>query len=407
MLLRMAITLAVALWLIPGGGARAQGQEAGAAVQDRMAITGGAQTLDDILRRQRGEKVDLSFRRKALGNPEAAAPITAPLGTLGGVSDPELWRAYRYGLADLTTQIRGPAATVVIQDGGMRWLQWRRDLLPGVGGWMLVGMIALLAAFYLLRGRIRVEGGLSGEKVLRFHLIERIAHWSMAGSFILLGITGLVLLYGRPFLIPLLGKETFSAIATGGKYIHNFISFLFMAGLLASFLLWAVRNLPERADIVWLLKGGGLFVRGVHPPAGKFNAGEKIMFWLVILFGLAVSLTGISLLLPFRIELAGPVFALLNDLGLPQVLGLSDLPASLSPQEEMQYAQIVHAGIAFVFMTVILAHVYLGTIGMEGALESMTRGTVDVQWAKEHHDLWYEEIRDRERSRSQDATPAE
>ncbi|MBV1926543.1 MAG: formate dehydrogenase subunit gamma, partial [Rhodobacteraceae bacterium] len=255
-----------------------------------------------------------------------------------------------------------------------------------------LGMLGLLALFYLVRGRIKIEGDKTGAKVIRFKVIERIAHWTMAIPFILLAITGLSLLFGRVALIPLFGHEVFTPIAIAGKFVHNYIAWPFMLGLVCSFFLWVVKNLPERTDIAWLLKGGGLFTKGVHPSAGKFNAGEKILFWAVMAFGVLISLTGLSLLFPYQLPYFAPIFGFMNDLGLPQLVGMGALDTVLAPQEEMQFAQIVHGVIAFVYMAVVAGHIYLGTIGMEGALESMTKGTVEIQWAKEHHDLWYEDV---------------
>ncbi len=389
----LALVLALTLALLAPLALQAQtAPPPPSAPSDARAATGGAQTLEDILARQRGERIDDAFRRNAIGSPEAAQPPSAPLGTLGGASDPELWRALRYGEAELTASVPGDVAKVVIQDGGMRWLEWRRGPLPKYGGYLLLGMIALLVLFYLARGRIRLDGERTGRTVLRFRTIERIAHWSMAIPFILLAITGLSLLFGRQYLIPVFGKETYALLAAGGKYLHNYIAWWFMAGLVLSFFLWVWKNFPERADIGWLLRAGGLLSRGVHPPAGKFNAGEKIIFWIVIWFGAGISLTGLSLEFPFEIRIFSGIFWFLNNLGIPQMLGFAELRTALTPQEEMQFAQLTHAAIAFVFMAVIIAHIYLGSVGMEGALEAMTTGKVDVQWAKEHHSLWYEEL---------------
>lgn len=359
---------------------------------DARAETGGAQTLEDILARQRGETVDDQFRRDAIGNPEQAAPNAGQLGTLGATSDPEIWRALRYGSADIVSTDPSPAGNIVMQDGGMRWLEFRAGPLRTYGGYLLVGMLVLLALFYLIRGQIRIEGEKTGEKILRFRLIERIAHWTMAIPFVLLAITGLTLLFGRVALIPLFGQEVFTPIAIGGKFIHNYVAWPFMLGVILSFFLWVAKNLPERTDIAWLLSAGGLFKKGVHPSSGKFNAGEKIVFWAVIIFGVLISLTGLSLLFPFQMQYFSPIFGFMNDLGLPQLFGIGTLDTALAPQEEMQFAQLVHATIAFVYMAIVVAHIYLGSIGMEGALDSMTKGLVETQWAKEHHDLWYEDV---------------
>lgn len=214
----------------------------------------------------------------------------------------------------------------------------------------------------------------------------------MAIPFVLLAITGLILLFGRVALIPLFGHDAFTPIAIVGKFVHNYLAWPFMLGVIMSFVLWAWKNLPEKTDIAWILKAGGLFTRGVHPSAGKFNAGEKLIFWSVMLFGVMVSATGLSLLFPFQIPMFTPVFELLNFTGIPQLLGFGELNTALAPQEEMKFAQLWHMIIAFVYMAIVMAHIYLGRVGMEGALSSMTKGTVEVQWAKEHHDLWYKDV---------------
>jgi formate dehydrogenase subunit gamma len=253
-------------------------------------------------------------------------------------------------------------------------------------------MLGALVLFYIIRGKIMIEGEKTGERILRFKLIERIAHWTMAIPFVLLAITGLSLLFGRVALIPIFGKEVFTPIAIAGKFVHNYVAWPFMLGVILCFVLWVWKNLPEKTDIGWMLKAGGLFSKGVHPSEGKFNAGEKIVFWSVITFGVLISLTGLSLLFPYQLPFFAPVFGVLNDLGLPQLFGIGALDTALAPQEEMQFAQLIHAIIAFVYMAIIIAHIYLGSVGMEGALDSMTKGTVEVQWAKEHHDLWYEDV---------------
>ena len=355
------------------------------------AATGGAQTLEDILARQRGGRIDDRFRREAVGDPARAAGIRMQLGTLGGASDSEVFRALRYGGADVTVSARGPASEVIIQDGGMRWLEWRKGPLREWGGWALAGMVGLLALFLLLRGPIRIDGGRTGETILRFNALERFGHWLLAGSFILLAISGLITLFGRPLLIPLLGKDAFAPIALASKWIHNNVAWAFMLALVWVFVFWIVHNIPNRADLVWLAKGGGLFMRGSHPPARKFNAGQKIIFWAVVVLGLSISASGLSLLFPFEMPMFAKTFDILNALGLPQAVGMGELPIELSPHEEMQYAQLWHSVVAFVFIAIIVAHIYLGSIGMEGAFDAMESGEVDRQWAREHHSLWFEE----------------
>ena len=359
------------------------------------AETGGAQTLEDILRRQANQKVDDTFRSSVTGDPAAAAPATAPLGTLGGQSDPDLWRALRYGSADVATQSRGPAATTLIQDGGMWWLKFREGPLLKYGAGLLGGTLLLLALFYLIRGRIRIEGEKTGRTITRFSAVERFGHWLLASSFLILGVTGLISLFGRKVLIPTFGHEAFSTVAIGTKWVHNNISWAFIVALVIIFVFWVLHNLPDRTDLVWLAKGGGIFGKS-HPAAKKFNAGQKMIFWSVIILGGSISASGISLLFPFEFNMFGATFAKLNDLGVPSWFGADALPYPLSPQEEMQYAQLWHAIVSLVLTAIIFAHIYIGSVGMEGAFDAMGSGEVEEQWAREHHSLWVEEVQEAE-----------
>lgn len=363
-----------------------------APVTDRSA-TWGATTLQDILNRQKGLKVDEAYRSDALGSPDHAAPITDQLGTMGGVSQADDWRALRYNKADAKASSRSPAADVLIQDGGMTWLKFRQGPLSTYGGWLLLATLGLLLVFYLIRGKIRVDGELTGRKILRFAAVERFAHWLLAGSFILLGLTGLFQLFGRHFIIPLIGHEAFSPMAVAGKWVHNNVSWAFMLGLVMVTLFWISHNIPNRHDLRWLAVGGGLFSKGVHPPAKKFNAGQKIIFWAVLILGASISVSGLSLLFPFELPMFAATFEHLNNWGIPQLFGFEPLPTVLAPHAEMQLAQTWHSIVAFIFMAIILAHIYLGSVGMQGAFEAMGTGEVDEQWAKEHHGLWLAEVK--------------
>lgn len=369
-------------------------QETAAPEPDRSA-TGGAQTLEDIMRRQQGLDVDNSFRSSVTGSPENAPSISDQLGTRGGASDPDLWRGLRFDSADITTQVRGPAATVLIQDRGMWWLQFREGPLLTYGPGLLLVTIGLLVLFYLVRGRIRIDGEKTGRTITRFKAFERFSHWLLAGSFILLGLTGIITLVGRKFLIPAFGHEAFSTIAIASKWIHNNVSWAFMLALVFVFVLWVVHNLPHRTDINWILKGGGIFTKG-HPPARKFNAGQKLIFWSVIILGASISASGLSLLFPFELPMFAATFEKMNSFGISQLLGLGTLSTDLAPHEEMQYAQLWHAIVSFVLMAIIIAHIYIGSVGMEGAYAAMGNGEVEEQWAREHHSLWVEEVKAKE-----------
>lgn len=369
--------------------------------------TGGAQTLEDIMARQRGEKLDDSFRRDATGEGNVEALI-GQLGTRGVASDADMFRALRYGSASTTTSARGPTSGLLIQDSGMRWLTFREGPMLIYGLYFLGFMVAIIAAFYLYRGKILIDGPKTGRMIIRFDAFERFCHWVMGVSFILLGLTGLFLVAGRKFLLPWMGHETYAALAEAGKWVHNNISWAFMISLAFVFILWVKHNIPDRGDLHWMAKAGGLFSKGVHPPAKKFNAGQKVIFWSVIILGVSISLSGLALLFPFEISLFAKTFQIANITGIPQLLMGNPLPEVLSPYEEMQLSQIWHGIVAFVFIGIIIAHIYLGSVGMEGAIETMGTGEVDEQWAKEHHSLWYDEEMAKSEKRAADqATPAE
>ena len=355
---------------------------------DRTA-TGGAQTLEDIMRRQEQLKIDESFRSENLGNPANAAPITDQLGTRGGISDADAWRSIRYNKIDPTVQSPGPANTVMIQDEGIAWYKLREGPVITYGGSALLGIIVLLVIFYFVRGRIMIDGGPAGTTIERFKPIERFGHWLLAGSFIALGITGLITLMGRSFLIPVLGPDAFATLAAGSKWLHNNIAWAFMLGLVMTFVMWVVHNIPNKLDWQWIKAGGGIFTKG-HPSAKKFNAGQKIIFWTVMVLGVSVSLSGLSLLFPFQMPMFADTFGVINS-----VLGTS-LPTDLAPHEEMQYANIWHSIVAFVMMVAIIAHIYIGSVGMEGAFDAMGNGQVDLEWARQHHDLWVAEVEAKE-----------
>jgi formate dehydrogenase subunit gamma len=363
-----------------------------AAPEEDRAATGGAMTREEIMARQRGEEVPTRERGADDTAGGAAAAIRGQLGPLGQTSDSEVWEQLRFGTADVTVSAGGPEARVLVQDSGMPWYEFRAGPLRTYGGYLLLGMLGVLAVFYLIRGRIRIEHGRAGVTVLRFDLMERTGHWVLAVSFIVLGLTGLITLFGRVAFIPLFGKEAFATFAMASKWLHNWVAWPFMAALVVVFLMWVLRNIPNKHDLIWLAKGGGLFSKGVHPPSKKFNAGQKIIFWAVIVLGVSVSASGLSLLMPFELPLFAKTFTAMNGLGLPGLFGLDPLPEQLTPHAEMQLATLWHAIVAFVMMAIILAHIYLGSVGMEGAFDAMGTGRVDLNWAREHHNLWVEEL---------------
>ncbi len=312
-----------------------------------------------------------AFAQKAVDQPSNARGLTSP-------SDE--WRAIKGGIRG-DVALPNKAAGVLIQPGES-FREWRNGPLYRYGLWTLGGMVVLIAVFYALRGRIRIDSGWSGRLIERFSGFERFTHWLIATSFIILGLSGLNMLYGRYLLLPLIGPPAFSWLTRIGKLSHDYVAFAFMLGIALTFVIWVGQNMPRRIDWVWLAHGGGLFRRGDHPPAEKFNAGQKIMFWLVILFGVSVSLSGLALLFPSTFAWFAGTFKFLNLFGL-------HLPTELAPLQETQLSQLWHAAVALLFVALIIAHIYIGTFGMEGAFGAMGSGKVDANWAREHHRLWF------------------
>jgi formate dehydrogenase subunit gamma len=306
-----------------------------------------------------------------------------------GNYDVEMWKKLRQSVQGKVS-IPDKKSGLLIQADGEEWRNLRTGLLPKYGAFALGATLVALVLFFLLRGRIRIEHGLAGRTITRFSDLERTGHWLLAISFIALALTGLNVLYGRALVMPLIGKEAFAALSGGAKLVHNYVAFAFMAGLALTFLMWLRHNFPNRHDVVWLLKLGGLFSRHSHPPARKFNAGQKILFWLVILGGVVLSVTGIALMFPFETELVAGSMRMLAAVGLP-------VPTELTPLQEMQLAATAHGTAALVLACIILGHIYIGTIGMQGAFAAMGSGEVDLNWAKEHHALWAEEELAKER----------
>ena len=327
--------------------------------------------------------------------PDALPPMggaaSGQLGTLGLNSDATLWGEVRQG-SNFTVSIPDKKSAMLMQPYGVEWENIRsaKGPLRSYGTIVMFSMLVLLFIFYLFRGRIMIEHGHSGTLIERFKPIERFGHWLLAGSFILLALSGLNMLYGRDLLIPLLGKENFAAITAAGKWLHNNVAWAFMLGLVLVFVMWVLHNLPTINDIKWLAQGGGLFSEGVHPPSRKFNAGQKMIFWAIILLGASVSLSGVSLLFPFELPVFAKTFVILNSLGAEAVWG-APLATDLTPLQEMQYAQIWHSIVALAMIVIVIAHIYIGSLGMEGAFDAMGSGMVDRNWAEEHHGLWVDE----------------
>jgi len=305
---------------------------------------------------------------------EAAARAATPLSAPSGRQLVQDWEANRGANATILQDPRflsgiatipGNERGVLVQPQGRTWRQFRNSELAYGGGIYIFGLSLLIAVFLAWRGRIRIAEGESGETVERFSVLERANHWMAATSFLLMAITGLIILYGNALIRPWLGASAFGEFAEFSAWSHMTLTVPFVLGVIVMAVLWIGENLPSRLDWNWLRHGGG-FLRtdGRNPPARRFNAGQKLMFWSVLIGGIGLLVTGLFLMFPFY----------------------------WAGYTGMQTAQLLHAALGLLMIGVIIGHIYIGTVGMQGAFEAMWSGRVDRNWAKEHHSLWYDQI---------------
>lgn len=314
-----------------------------------------------------------------LATPAVAQAVAGTNPTAEALSEQQLLQELNKIQGRIT--IPNAQAGTLVQPQGRDFQTFHEGTLPWIGGIVILGMLAVLAIFFFIRGRIRTQGPDAGVRILRFNALERFAHWLTATAFIVLAITGLNFFFGKRLLMPLLGPDAFASWSQWAKTAHDFFSWVFILGVLLMFVLWVWDNLPDRYDANWLRQGGGMFDKSdrTHPPAGKFNTGQKLVFWSVVLGGGALAVSGIFLLFPF----------------------------SFTDVNGMQLAQTVHAIVGVVMVAIILAHIYIGTLGMEGAFDAMGKGTVELSWAKEHHSAWVEKKAGAGAPPRQTTTPAE
>lgn len=284
-----------------------------------------------------------------------------------GVKNPatDLWRAVRQRNADISgvSQVKGPTSDTLIDVSGQEWRDFRRSKLIPYSAYALGGVLLVIALFRLIRGKIKIKEGRSGKKLHRFTGFQRFVHWSVAILFIVLGLTGVILTLGRFGLLPLIGKETFGTLAVLGRTVHNYLGPVFSVMLVIMLFTFIKGNFGNWTDLKWFAKGGGLF--GGHASAGRYNGGEKAWYWIAMVVGAVVVISGLLMGFPF--------------------FGVS--------QDDIKLSQVIHAIAAIGLLAASFGHIYMGTFAMEGAYEAMRTGYCDENWAKEHHDLWYQELK--------------
>jgi len=291
---------------------------------------------------------------------QAAQQLAQPL------NNRPVWNEIRSGEPQFTS-IPGRETNVLIQPQGQTWRAVRTPITT-IGGLLIAVVLLGLAGYYAWRGPIELHGKTTGRVIERFTLIKRAAHWTMGLTFVALGITGLILTFGKTVLMPLIGTTLFSWLAQIAKGLHNFTGPIFSVALVVFIVLFVRDNLPRAYDVQWLAKFGGMLDRSgsTHVPSGKFNAGEKALFWMLVVV-LCVVLTVTGYILNF--------------------------PNFDQTRATMQIANVIHLIAALLAIAMACFHIYLGTLGMTGALDAMKTGYVDETWAKEHHEYWYNDVK--------------
>lgn len=301
-----------------------------------------------------------------------------------------VWRAVQSGKPSYTS-IPGRETEVLVQPStrflgqdvrttaGEAWRQFRNGPVTFYGGWLIVLVALAILAFYFAKGPVKVHERPTGRTILRFTSVEQVVHWTTAISFVVLGLSGIIMLFGKHILLPVIGYTLFAWLTALAKNLHNFVGPFFIVSVLAMIVMWIRDNLPRAYDWMWFRRAWGFFARGEHIPTGRFNAGEKGWFWIgVVALSVVVAWSGLILLFPNFDQ----------------------------TRATMQEAWNVHAIAAIIYIVISLGHIYMGTIGVEGSYQAMRSGYVDEAWAKEHHEIWYKEVRAESPAAAGGAVPA-
>jgi formate dehydrogenase subunit gamma len=369
------LSIGLALW---AWGAVAQTQAPASAAPPTAAAPAPAAAADNSL----GVKSANIFQIApgADADPKYKDQTNAERGQVQPGNNAPMWRAVGQGVTGYISlpKSQAPEAGNLIQpfvqypgsrlaSAGESWRQVRNNIIIPYGAALLLIAVGAMALFYFSKGTIELHGQETGRKIERFTPFERSAHWANAIAFVSLAISGIVIAYGKYFLLPILGGTLFGWLSYALKNLHNFAGPLFAVSLVVVFITFLKDNLPSKDDVVWMLKGGGLF-SGTEVPSHRFNAGEKVVFWGGVLF-LGLIVVGSGLVLDMLI------------------------PGLIYERGTMQIASMIHGVAALFMMAMFIGHIYMGTIGMRGAYKAMRTGYVDETWAKEHHELWYDDVK--------------
>jgi formate dehydrogenase subunit gamma len=301
-----------------------------------------------------------------------------------------VWREVQSGQPNYTS-IPGREMNVLIQPparflgqdvrvtAGEAWRQFRNGPVTFWGGWVVVLVLLAILAFYMVFGPVKLHGKPTGRLIRRFSTLDQVIHWTVAISFSILGLSGLIMLFGKHVVLPIFGYTLFGWLAALSKNLHNFVAPVFMVSVAIFAVLFLRYNLPRAYDFAFFRDALGYMTGKKHVPSGKFNGGEKVWYWGgVVVLSIVVSWSGLILLFP----------------NFDQTRAI------------MQDAWIWHASAALLYIAISFGHIYLGTAGVEGAYQAMRTGYVDETWAKEHHEIWYHEMKSGRDAAASGAVPA-
>jgi formate dehydrogenase subunit gamma len=359
--------------------AQAPAQQPATAPQASGAVTPAPATAPAATGGIQGQNI-FEVKPEASADPNYAKQTNGERAKVQPGNNAPMWRQVGEGVTGYSSlpKSEAPEAGNLIQpfvqypgsrltNAGEAWRQVRNHWIIPYGGSLFLIVLLAIAIFYFGKGSIKTHGVDTGRKIERFTPFERAAHWSNAIAFSILAISGLVMAFGKFFLLPVIGGALFGWLTWLLKTMHNFAGPLFAVSLVIVFFTFLRDNWPQKGDLHWLAKGGGL-ITGGEPPSNRFNAGEKLIFWGGVFFlGIVVVSSGF----------------VLDKL----------LPGLIYERSTMQVAHMVHAVATVLMMCMFLGHIYLGTIGMQGAYKAMRTGYVDETWAKEHHEYWYDDVK--------------
>ncbi|MBY5946998.1 formate dehydrogenase subunit gamma [Photobacterium rosenbergii] len=284
-----------------------------------------------------------------------------------GFAGADYWRAVKDGQEGYTTS-QSPEHGVLISVPGQTWFIMKEKWMSPLGALAIFGSLVMVALAYVVVGPLKLSKPKTGRKIKRWSRFDRALHWSLAFTFLTLAFSGLTLVYGKYFIKPIVPTELWGWVIYAAKQYHNYIGPLFAIFLVAVLIKWWRKSIFNKVDMQWFMKMGGMVGKhkGSHPSAGFSNGGEKAIFWLLIFFGAFIVVSGFIL----------------------------DFPLFGQTRRDMELSHLVHMLSALVLICGFIFHIYIGLFGMEAGLDGMITGEVDETWAKEHHDLWYEEVKD-------------